>query len=64
MSYSQLLSSIKSMAASFWKKGLRPGDMVLVISANFIELPIIFLGVWKCGGSVASLTLNLLKSML
>lgn len=61
MSYSELLLNIDSFAECFWKKGLRPGDMVLIMASNFIEFPLVLLGTWRAGGSVATLTLNLLS---
>lgn len=61
MSYSQLLYCSNIMAGSLWDKGFRPGDTVLIMAVNFIEVPIVFLSVWKIGGTVACFTLTLLK---
>lgn len=61
MTYSQLVPSFKSMAGSLWEKGLRPGDKVVIMAANFIEVPITFLSVWKAGASIACLTPNLVQ---
>jgi len=59
MKYSELESAVIKATSALIKRGLKPNDVVLLISNNFIEVPIAFFSVWKAGGCCACLTLNL-----
>lgn len=59
MKYSELEEAVIKSASAFTKRGLRTNDVVLLISNNFIEVPVAFFSVWKAGGCCACLTLNL-----
>jgi len=61
MSYTHLLSNMKKVASSLYKRGLRVGDVVVIIASNQIEFALMLLSVWKAGGVVACFTLNLSK---
>jgi acyl-CoA synthetase (AMP-forming)/AMP-acid ligase II len=61
MSYSQLLSNMKIIASSLYKRGFRAGDVVVIIASNRIEVALMLLSVWKAGGVVGCFTLNLSK---
>jgi len=59
MKYSEIAPATKSIASALWKKGFRRSDRVMIMAANFIAVPLTFLGTWKTGGGCACLTLNL-----
>ncbi|XP_045026150.1 4-coumarate--CoA ligase 3 isoform X2 [Daphnia magna] len=59
MSYSQLMSSLRSVASALRKRGLKTGDNVVLIGCNDIELPLMSMAVWRAGGTQACLSVNL-----
>ncbi|XP_059350203.1 uncharacterized protein LOC130686001 isoform X2 [Daphnia carinata] len=59
MNYSQLISSLRSVASALRKRGLKTGDSVVVIGRNDIELPLMSMAVWRAGGTQACLSVNL-----
>jgi acyl-CoA synthetase (AMP-forming)/AMP-acid ligase II len=59
MTYSQLLSKMKSVASGLSKKGLKRGDNLVVICGNHVELPLMSMAVWRAGGTLACLSVNL-----
>lgn len=54
-----MLNGMRSVASALRKKGLRTGDNVVIIGCNFVEIPLLSLGVWRAGGSQACLAVNL-----
>jgi acyl-CoA synthetase (AMP-forming)/AMP-acid ligase II len=63
MKYSELLTNVDRLSAVLRRRGLKPNDVVLIMAANHIELPLFFFAVWNAGGSNACLTLNLLPGV-
>lgn len=61
ISYSQLYSSVKSMASGLQQMGISQGDVVLLLLPNSIYYPIAFLGVLYLGAIVT--TMNPLSSV-
>ena len=61
MTYSQLLTGIKSVASGLRKRGLKSGDCCVGIGSNYIELPLMSLAVWRAGGVQACLGISLQK---
>ena len=59
MTYIELESAVIKTSSALAKRGLQANDVVLLISNNFIEVPVAFFSVWKAGGCCACLTLNL-----
>lgn len=59
MNYSQMVSSMRSIASGLRKRGFQTGDNVVVIGLNFIEIPLMSMGAWRAGGSQACLSVNL-----
>jgi len=53
ISWSTLDAAVSALAAALTARGLRPGDCVLVHSANEIELVQTLFAVWRAGGVVA-----------
>lgn len=62
MKYSELLDNVQKTAYALTKRDFKKGDSFLVMASNHIEFLIAALGVWKAGGIVACLTLNLFPS--
>ena len=60
MTYSQLGENVDRVAAALVRKGLKPGDTVIIMAANHIELAVFFFGTWAAGGVSGCLTLSLL----
>ena len=63
MKYSELLTNVDRLSTALRRRGLKPNDIVLIMAANHIELPLFFFAVWNAGGSNACLTLNLLPGV-
>ncbi|XP_008236197.1 PREDICTED: 4-coumarate--CoA ligase-like 6 [Prunus mume] len=61
ISYSQLYSSVKSMASGLQQMGISQGDVVLLLLPNSIYYPIAFLGVLYLGAIVT--TMNPLSNL-
>ncbi|BBH07505.1 AMP-dependent synthetase and ligase family protein [Prunus dulcis] len=61
ISYSQLYSSVKSMASGLQQMGISQGDVILLLLPNSIYYPIAFLGVLYLGAIVT--TMNPLSSV-
>ncbi|KAH0971874.1 hypothetical protein GBA52_024030 [Prunus armeniaca] len=61
ISYSQLYSSVKSMASGLQQMGISQGDVILLLLPNSIYYPIVFLGVLYLGAIVT--TMNPLSSV-
>lgn len=60
--YTELLFQMQQVASWLRKNGFRTEDTVLIVASNHVELAVMLFGVWRAGGSVACLTLNLLPS--
>ena len=59
MTYTQLLTAMRSVASGLRKRGFKTGDKCVVTGTNFIEIPIMSFAVWRVGGVQASLSINL-----
>ena len=59
MTYAQMLTAIRSVASALRKRGLRTGDNVALIGLNQIEFPLMYLGVWRAGGYISCVEMNL-----
>lgn len=64
MSYSDLLKSARKVCSALNRRGFQQGDSVSIMAANFIEIVLVSVSVWKLGGSVSCLTLNLFARRL
>ncbi|XP_057377827.1 uncharacterized protein LOC130699600 [Daphnia carinata] len=64
MTYSQLMSSLRSVASALRKRGLKTGDNVVVTGRNDIELPLMSMAVWRAGGNQACLSVNLPRDVI
>ncbi|KAG5249076.1 hypothetical protein OIU77_027350 [Salix suchowensis] len=62
ISYSKVLPLVKSVASGLRNRGIKQGDVVLLLLPNSIHFPIVFLGVLYLGGIVS--TMNPLSSEL
>jgi 4-coumarate--CoA ligase len=59
MTYSQLLNNMKLVASGLRQRGLKTGDSLVVIGGNHIEMPLMSMAVWRAGGTLACLSVNL-----
>lgn len=59
MTYSQLAVVIDRLHYSLRRKGLRPRDTLALVSANHIEIPIVYFAVWKACGSCCGIDIGL-----
>ena len=59
MTYTQLLTAMRSVASAIRKRGFKTGDKCVVIGTNFVELPVMSFAVWRAGGVQACLSINL-----
>ncbi len=64
MTYNQMLTAVRSVASALRKRGLKSGDTLIVIGSNFIELPLMSLGVWRAGGVQAALSVSLPQGII
>lgn len=53
MKYGQMINAIRSVASGLRKRGLQTGDNVVVMGPNLVEFPLMSLGTWRAGGSLA-----------
>lgn len=60
MTYSQLAIAIDRLYISLRRRGLRPRDTIALMSANHIEVPIVYFAVWKACGSCSAMDSGLL----
>ena len=56
MTYTQLLTAMRSVASAIRKRGFKTGDKCVVIRTNFVELPVMSFAVWRAGGVQASVS--------
>jgi acyl-CoA synthetase (AMP-forming)/AMP-acid ligase II len=63
MTYSQLADAIDRVYNSLCRRGLQPKDVVGLIGANHIEMPIVYFAVWKACGSCSAMDVGLLAGM-
>ncbi len=59
MRYSQLLAGMKSLASALRKRGLETGDNLVAVSGNHVQLALASMAVWRAGGTLSCLSLNL-----
>ncbi len=56
LSYGELRAHIEDVAGQLWHvHGVRPGDRIAVLSANRIEVPVMFLALMRIGAAVVPL---------
>lgn len=63
MNYSNMLNAVRSIASGLRKRGFQTGDSALVLGRNFIEIPLMSLGIWRAGGILASISVALFDGM-
>ena len=59
MTYGQMLNAVRSVASALRKRGLRTGDNVAIVGSNHMEIPLMFMGAWRAGGSQMCIEVNL-----
>ena len=59
ITFKQALSLIKARATSLYKRGVRMGDVVGLLSHNIPEFPLTLFAIWYLGGTVLLLDTNL-----
>lgn len=55
ISYAELAKIINQTSSSLRRRGFRPCDVVAIMAANHLEVPIIFFAAWKAGGGCSAL---------
>ncbi|XP_046636730.1 4-coumarate--CoA ligase-like 7 [Daphnia pulicaria] len=64
MTYSKLADAIDRVYNSLRRRGLKPKDVVGLIGANHIEMPIVYFAVWKACGSCSAMDVGLLVEQI
>lgn len=64
MSYAELARTIDRTSYSLRRIGFRPGDVLVVIAASHLEMPIIFCAAWKAGGGCSALDVGFLAGII
>ncbi|XP_014504631.1 4-coumarate--CoA ligase-like 5 [Vigna radiata var. radiata] len=54
LSYTQLWRSVEGVAASLWDMGIRKGNVVLLLSPNSIDFPVVCLAVMSLGAVITT----------
>jgi acyl-CoA synthetase (AMP-forming)/AMP-acid ligase II len=55
LTYADADDAVDGLAAFFIAQGLEPGDRIVLQLPNFVEAPLVLLGAWRAGLSVATL---------
>ena len=59
VTYAQFIEQVRARAATLNKAGVKPGDVVGVLSHNLPQFPLTIFAVWYLGGTVLMLDTNL-----
>ncbi len=55
VTYADFIELVKARAASLHKAGVKPGDVIGILSHNIPEFPITLFAIWYLGGRVLML---------
>ena len=59
ITYAQFIDHVRARASALNKAGIKPGDVVGVLSHNLPQFPLTIFAVWYLGGTVLMLDTNL-----